>query len=103
MEIICIDGHFSSEQLDFYNVHGVIVPKKDDLYNIRDVIKNSDGSVGLLLEELINPLIPIRHKILGISKMEPNWNINRFRKLSGEDVLYEEVKELLKNIKELKN
>lgn len=103
MEVICIDGNFSAEQLDFYNAHGVVVPKKDSLYNIRNVIKNSSGGVGLLLEELVNPLIPIKHSILGISNMEPNWNINRFRKLSGEDVLYDEVVELLKNVKELKN
>jgi hypothetical protein len=103
MEVICIDGNFSSEQLYFYNVNGIIVPKKDNLYNIRDIIKNSVGTIGLLLEEILNPTVTIKHPILGISNMEPNWNINRFRKLNGECFFYDEVKELLKNVKELKN
>lgn len=83
-EIICVDGNFTPEALKFYNEFGVITPEQDKIYNIRAVIINSNGKTGLLLEELVNPKVPFISPILGQVMNEPNWDINRFRTLSGE-------------------
>ena len=85
-EIICVDGNFTPEALRFYAEHGVIPPEQDKIYNIRAVIINSNGKKGLLLEELVNPKVPFISPALGEVMNEPNWDINRFRTLSGEIV-----------------
>ena len=86
IEIICIDASFSSEALKFYDEFGVVTPEQDKLYTIRDVIINSNGKTGVLLEEIVNPKVPFKHPILGDAWNEPNWDINRFRTLQGESV-----------------
>lgn len=97
MEIICTNGKFSADILEFYKIHGVSVPVEDSLYNIRKVVRNSNGQIGLLLEEIINPEIPIKHAILGIGKMEPNFNVNRFSHLNGLIITNEELKLIKQN------
>jgi hypothetical protein len=96
MEVLCVDGKFSLDQLQFYAKHGVATPQAEKLYSIRSVIKNSNGQVGVLLEELKNPPIPFKHPILGITQNEPNWALTRFRKLDGSPVSKEEVEESVK-------
>jgi hypothetical protein len=64
MEIICVDGSFPVDKLEFYKLHGVSVPQQDKLYNIRAVINNSNGKKGILLEEIKNPTIPFKHPII---------------------------------------
>lgn len=100
MEAICINGSFPADYLQFYAQHGVKTPNKDSIYNFRSVSKNSQGKYEVLLEEIINPEIPIKHPILGISKKEPAWDLNRFRTLSGDEITQEMVKEF-KNINKL--
>jgi hypothetical protein len=95
-EIICIDANFNADQLKFYEQHGVTVPEQDKIYNIRAVINNSNGKIGILLEELKNPLIPFKHAILGITKNEPNWNLNRFKNLDQTEIDKEQVAEIVK-------
>lgn len=97
-EIICIDGNFPIEQLEFYKLRGVSVPQQDILYNIRAVINNSNGKKGILLEEIKNPTIPFKHPILGIVHNEPNWDINRFRNLDQTEITKEQLNEALKLI-----
>lgn len=96
MEVLCVDGTFKIDQLKFYEKHGVSTPQAEKLYSIRSVIKNSNGKVGILLEELKNPLIPFKHPILGITQNEPNWDLTRFRKLDGSPISKEEVEESVK-------
>lgn len=96
MDIICINGNFSVDQLNFYKQFGVEVPKQDSLYTIRDVIINSSGENGLLLDQIINPKVPIKHPLLGIAEMEPNWNIERFRMLDESKIDIIKVKQSLK-------
>lgn len=93
MDVICINGTFQQEQLDFYKKHGVLTPIKDKLYTIRRKVWNR-GKLGVYLEELVNPEIPIQSIISssGVKFMEPNWNIDRFRTLQG-DVITEEMLE----------
>jgi len=95
-EIICIDGNFSSKQLEFYKQHGVAIPEQDKMYNIRTVINNSNGRAGILLEEIKNPTIPFKHPILGITYNEPNWYINRFRNLDQTEIDKEQITEIVK-------
>lgn len=94
MDIICIDGSFSKECLKIYSEYGVVVPQQDKLYSIRDVIINSNGKTGLLLEELVNPKIPIDHPLFPGEKtmFEPNFDIKRFRTLGGDLVDASEAK-----------
>lgn len=97
MEIICIDGNFPADKLEFYKLHRVSVPEQDKLYNIRAVINNSNGKKGILLEEIKNPTIPFKHPILGIVHNEPNWDINRFRNLDQTEITKEQLNEILCN------
>lgn len=82
-EVICINGQFTNDQLEFWAKYNVKCPEQDKLYTIRDVVRNTDGSIGLHLEEIHNPTIPINHPILGVAMIEPNFDINRFRQLDG--------------------
>ena len=95
MEIICVDGSFPADKLEFYKLHGVSVPQQDKMYNIRAVINNSNGRKGILLEEIKNPTIPFKHPILGITHNEPNWDINRFRNLDQSIISKEQLNEIL--------
>jgi len=92
MEVICVDGKFPPDYLDFYSKHGVSTPIQDKIYTIRSVSRNSEGNYEILLEELINPPIPIKHKILGTTLKEPAWKISRFRTLNMEQINTEELK-----------
>lgn len=95
MEIVCINGKFPADFVAYYIQYGVRMPKQDVEYTIRDVVRNTDGSTGLLLVELENPRIPIiGHPILGSVNMEPNWNIERFAHANNDKALdYNELRE----------
>ena len=96
MEIICVNGVFSPQQMELFSRYGIITPSENSIYNVRDVIKPSGkAGTGLLLEELVNPLIPLMHPILGRKvPMEPNWKIERFSTLSGEPLSREDVESI---------
>jgi hypothetical protein len=97
MDIICINSKFEPEKLAFYEQHGIVTPQKDNLYTIRLFSKNSNGEYEILLNEIINKEIPIKHKILGISHKEPAWKATRFAKLNGDVITKEEIKNLITN------
>lgn len=96
MDVICVDGKFSEDAKVFYTKHGVVWPEQEKMYTIRDVIKNTNGDTGLLLEELVNPKVPILHPILGSVQYEPNWNVERFRTLQGETITKESIALIIK-------
>lgn len=93
-EIICIDGGFTSDQIAFWTYHKVVWPEEGKMYAIRSIISNSNGDTGFLLEELVNPKIPIQHPILGVTMIEPYWHIRRFSHLNGDLITQEEAKEM---------
>lgn len=94
-EIICVDGVFAPDQLEFWLKHKVKHPIQDGLYTIREIIyKNSEGNSGFLLNEITNPKVPINHPILGVKMIEPYWHIKRFRRLDGTSFSAEDVKEM---------
>ena len=102
MDIICINDIYTPEQKTFFSQHGVVTPLKDCFYTIRDVIKPSGKEgTGLLLNEIVNPLVPLMHPIMGQKVMiEPNFNIKRFSNLQGDLLSTEQLKEILKQQKE---
>lgn len=88
MDIICIDDKFPAEVLEFYKIHGVVTPKKDSIYTIRDKIRHFTGDVGLLLDQIINPPVPVQ-TAFGIINREVTWNIKRFTTLDGKKITEE--------------
>lgn len=98
MEVICINDYFGQEVLNFYAKFGVKTPKENKNYFIRDVLKTVNGKTAILLEEILNPKVPINHHILGQVEVEPNWDIARFVKLNGEEISKEEINEISKEL-----
>lgn len=99
MEVICINTNFPLEHLQFWKKYGVEPPQQDSIYNIRDIVINSNGKTGLLLEELVNPKVPINHPLIPgeVTMMEPNFYEKRFTTLLGEQISLAEVKQFVKN------
>lgn len=95
MDVICINSTFPSEWLDIYRKHGVIPPTKETLYTIRSARRHTTGRIGVLLEELVNPSVPMIHPILGKQWMEPTWAIERFRHLNNTPITEEEIREFI--------
>lgn len=106
-EIICTDGSFPPDYVEFYRMHNVVTPIQEKLYHIREVVIHTMGAnagqVGILLEELVNPPVPIEIAPLGKSKREPTWNIKRFAHLNGSILTAEEVKEMARQHQLFKN
>jgi len=85
--------------LAFYKKYKVKTPIKNNIYNIRTISRNSNGDLEVLLEEIINVDVPIKHPILGISWKEVAWDLKRFRTLSQEVITEEMIQELKQTIK----
>ena len=64
----CVNDNFPPESFLFINNF----PKKKNYYTVREIVEYSSGKIGLLLEEIINPILPN----LGV---EPTFNISRFK------------------------
>jgi hypothetical protein len=90
-DIICTNDKFAPEVLAIYAKFGVVIPKKDTIYTVRQVKKHTTGDTGLLLNELVNPDVPVKHPIMGEVWFEPTFNINRFATLAGMPVKKEEL------------
>ena len=99
--MICTDANFSEGYLKWAAENKLTLPVQDKLYTVRAVIKHSinrDNSVGLLLEEIHNPVVEIYisdTQSMGID-IEPTFSIKRFTTLLGlpliqEKEVYEEV------------
>lgn len=93
MELICIDSAFTGDQLAFYQQFGVTTPKKGEFYTPRSISKNSEGNWEILLNEIVNDVVPIKHSILGITYKEPAWKLSRFRNIDNSEITVEQVKE----------
>lgn len=94
MELICVNSAFTGDQLAFYQQFGVTTPKEGEFYTPRSISKNSEGNWEILLNEVVNPVVPIKHLILGITYKEPAWNLlKRFRNIDNTEITVEQVKE----------
>lgn len=101
MEILCVNGKFPADFAAFYKEHGVKTPEQDKIYNIRAVIRHAskvgdEGAIGLWLEELPNPKVPVQHPVLGEQMVEPSWHQDRFRTLKGEHIDIAALREMVK-------
>ncbi len=94
MEIICTNDKFPGPVLVLYAELGVKTPIKDQLYTVRQVKRHTNGETGVLLNELVNPDVPVRHPVLGEVWFEPTFNINRFATLLGQPVRQEELEDV---------
>jgi hypothetical protein len=94
-EVICTDGKFSPQQMELFSRYDVEIPMENSFYTIREVIKPSGKvGVGVLLEEIVNPKIPLAHPILGGTvMMEVNWSITRFSTLSRDTLTREMIEQ----------
>lgn len=94
MDVICVNSTFTPNQLEYWKQHGVVHPQQEKLYSIRRVIKYVNGKTGILLEEIVNPHLLMKHQVLGSVTVEPSWNLERFRTLQGDII----TKEMLENV-----
>lgn len=78
MDLICIDGVFqkTNEILHF--------PIEGNVYTLRAIKRNFDGSYGLLLNEIVNPKISGNTGYGFRAIFEPNFHPLRFTTLSGD-------------------
>jgi len=91
MEIICINNTFSQEILEIYKEFNVTIPELNEIYSIRR-IRNERGTIGFLLNELVNPDVPIISPISGnVTWIEPSWKHSRFTTLTGQKIEIEET------------
>lgn len=83
MDIICINNKFTQDVLQFYAKYGVQIPEQDKIYTLRSKHRHSNGGIGVTLEEIVNPFVPIESSLLPDAKIEPTFNANRFSDLLG--------------------
>lgn len=94
MEIICTNDKFPAPVLAFYAEFGIQTPQQDQLYTVRQVKRHTTGETGVLLNEIQNPDVPVKHPVMGEVWFEPTFNINRFATLLGQPVRQEELEEV---------
>lgn len=98
MDVVCINSKYTQEWLDYFKENKIIYPKQDKLYTIRKIVQNTKGEKGLLLNEIINPEVTKISPLTGFKgNTEQNFAISRFTNLDGTPVLYEQIKEVIKN------
>ena len=83
IEIICINNTFTPDVLQFYSKFGVKIPEQDKIYTLRDKRFHTNGKFGVLLEEIINPKVPIESSLLPDAQIEPTFDVKRFTDLLG--------------------
>ena len=98
MDLICINDIYPLETLKFWEEYGVNYPIKDKIYSLRTSQRHTNGRIGIRVNEIINPAIPVKHPILTQITVEPTFNISRFATLTGE-ILTKEMVEQVENEK----
>lgn len=82
-KVLCIDSSIDTNNQEFVDFVKRCIPnwiKKDTEYTIRSISDLADiGAVGVLLEEIHNPLIPEGRVLM--KWIEPRFAVWRFRKL----------------------
>ena len=96
MEIICINASFTSDTIAFYNMHNVTIPEEGNIYHVRGS-ENVRGKVGLFLEEIKNPDVPIKSILSGVIWKEPSFGSHRFTTLLGKPINIEELETVLED------
>jgi hypothetical protein len=94
MDLICINDTYSSYTLEFWAKNGVWYPWKDRMYSLRNCQRHTNGKIGIRVNEIINPAIPVKHNILTQITVEPTFNISRFALLTGETLTKEIIEQV---------
>ena len=94
MDLICRNDTYSPDTLEFWAKNGVNYPIKDKLYSLRNSQRHTNGKIGIRVNEIINPAIPVKHPILTQITVEPTFNISRFATLTGETLTKEMVEQV---------
>lgn len=93
--VVCIDSHISPEAMEEIKrtVPNWVV--QDKQYTIRGFHENDGIALGVLLEEIVNPLcyIPLLGRV-----QEPAFAEWRFRKLAPNESMVEVVSEVLEMV-----
>lgn len=100
-EIICVNALFPVDYLEFYKEHGVVTPQQDKMYTIREVRRDtskigSTDNIGFLLEEIVNPKVPVTTPLLGTYYTEVSFAHWRFRHLNGDEITIDSLREMIK-------
>ncbi len=86
-KVICVDASIKSEHiftaLELYSQW----IKKGEKYTIRAILDNDDIVPGILLEEIVNPILPNLN-------VEPTFNISRFKILDIPGYVTELIEEI---------
>jgi hypothetical protein len=96
-KVMCVDDSIKPGQLMFVGHAYPNWIKAGKLYTVREILPNDDIVPGIVLEEVINPLIYVH--ILG-REQEPAFRISRFKELDDTELAIETnetvgIKELL--------
>ena len=98
-EKLCIDGVFTPKQLEIWERFGVSYPQEGKLYTFRKIIKHTNGKTGVVLNEIINPDVPLDLEGKPGFSCEPNFSIKRFVNLDQTEISEEEIMEATRNKK----
>ena len=90
-KVVCIDDSIKPGRLGFVGYAYPNWIKQDNVYTVREILPNDDIVPGILLEELVNPVIYIY--LLG-REQEPAFRTSRFRPLEASELTAEEEDEL---------
>ena len=97
-DLICTNDIFAPDVLAFYEIHGIVTPIQDVMYSARKISKNSEGKWEILLNEIVNKEVPIKHPIMGTAMKEPAWDLKkRFANIDQREITEEEINEFKKN------
>ena len=92
LDLLCIDENYPENDIAYFNKHGIVWPKSEKVYSVREIIKYPVGEVGVLLNEIKNPPTPKISPSFGMKgNSEQAWKISRFRNLDGSEIKKEEI------------
>lgn len=101
MEVLCHNGKFSPQVLEFYKLNGISYPIEGRIYGVREVRReygkvDNEDNIGILLDEIVNPKVDAYHPVLGTIKIEPSFSIRRFSNLHSDMLTKESLKDIIK-------
>lgn len=90
-KVKCVDDSIKFGKLGFVGHAYPNWIKKGEIYTVREILPNDDIVPGIVLEEVVNPVMYIH--ILG-KEQEPAFRIDRFRELDDVELAIE-TKEII--------
>jgi hypothetical protein len=85
-KVMCVDDSIKPGKLAFVGYAYPNWIKEGKVYTVREILPNDDIVPGIVLEEVINPLLYVH--ILG-KEQEPAFRLSRFRELDDQELAIE--------------